>query len=1292
LTNGNGRSASALILLACAAACFFGVLPVGNASAATTRIPEPFSPLTGSGSGLTIGVPGGIAIDETSGNVFLNDGTSKTDILGATGAAPAGLVAPFEITGLSFEEAANAIAVDNSVTSPNKGTVYVLSGKNPPKLRKFKRDGPTEKYVGAGELTISTAEASNNGGVAVDTKGNVFVGDFASESVSKFNPAGTLVKTYNFASPHPLTRPGPLAVDAAGDLFVARTGAGSVFKFPADAFGEINTSEFVEVVPGGATGVAVDPVRNLLYIAMRNAVVEYDATTLAVKSEWGLGTLGTSTRLAVDSATNRVYVSDNGNGKKNVAVFGPPVSLPTTIANSASTVTGSKATLNGTVNPEGIAVIGCEFEWGLTKPPVGGGYEHTVDCDSPPGSGSSPVPVSAEISGLVPEGTTYHYRLVASNANGTERSADRTFLTATTVDTDPATAVGTETATLRGSLHPEGSLYSSCIFEYGLTTTASFEDSVPCVPPAASIDPDFSSHPVSAPLTGLQSNVAYKFRLTATNLEGTQSGEVLTFTTSGPPQISELRASFAGQSSATLEAKIDPSGFATNYRFEWGPTTAYGTSVPADFEPFVGSGEPVRVTAKIGGLSPGTIYHFRVVATNSVDVTETPDQILETLNSCDLPEGRCLELVSPRDVGPVAKPGVSSTSLQPHFQAATEPGSLVYTNENGFPDATSGADVLYHGTRSAGGWSSTQLSPPMTTRSETKGDNSFSALMFGLSANLSCGVLGGNQPLTDDASTALVREVGGGNLYRRNVDGSYTAITKLTPENPDAGDGRITEEYVLIGVSDDCGKVIFGSPYRYPGVPAIAGERRLYEWDEGTLRSLSYVPGPSGETLVVPTIGLAGNDAVDTTNLVSSDGSRVFFTAPRQTSPNPAEVGKNGLFVREDGTSTRDLSLSETSTPNKGATYQWASEDGSRVFFTANAGLTVESSPEGTDLYEYDLKSDTLTDLSVDHDAGGAEVAGFIGGSDDGSHVYFVARGQLAPGSGKTFAQNQSDGTYSIYGAEGGVVSYTGTVQNLRVVVLEQQGSRSSRVSPDGRYLLFESTANVTGYESGGAPEAYLYDAEAPSSEATVCVSCRQDGRESVEPTANHPLARGGESNPLYSPRSLVVRDGKPQVFFESFDKLAVGGVEGEGNVYEWSHGQLFHIATEPPGIGGPETQNASEQNVNFFDASADSTDLYFATPASLNWEDRDGRYSVYDARIGGGFSEPPPPPTPCDPNSEGSCQGSFGQPPAVPNAASATFKSSGNVKPKKSKKHHTKGQKKGKHKKRSNGNRRAGK
>ena len=338
--------------------------------------------------------------------------------------------------------------------------------------------------------------------------------------------------------------------------------------------------------------------------ASPGGVVEYDATSLEKIDEFGSGILSNQTpgpqRLTVDAATQRVYVADATN--QNVAVFGPPVIVPTTKAAAATNVTGTKATLNGSVNPEGIEVTECFFEYGLTT-----SYgSKTTDCEGEIPPDSEDHAVSAKVSGLTPNGVTYHYRLVAKNENGTERSADRTLATGKTVITEAATGVGTNAATLHGIVRPEGVPFSDCHFEYKLTTEASFEDEAACIPPASSIEADFEEHAVSASLSGLQANATYEFRLSATNAQGTSTGEILTFTTVGPPQITEIRALDASQSAATIEGKINPSGFGTSYRFEWGPTTSYGNQVPADFEPFVGSGhEPVRVSAKLNGLSVG---------------------------------------------------------------------------------------------------------------------------------------------------------------------------------------------------------------------------------------------------------------------------------------------------------------------------------------------------------------------------------------------------------------------------------------------------------------------------------------------------------------------------------------------------------------------------------------------------------------------------------------------------------------------------------------------------------------
>ena len=928
-----------------------------------------------------------------------------------------------------------------------------------------------------------------------------------------------------------------------------------------------------------------------------------------------------------------------------IALYGLPKVVPSVTAKPASNVSGTKATLNALVNPQGVEVTECLFEYGTTS------FDKTAPCEGSIPTDYKDHAVHANISGLVANGQSYKFRLLAKNENGPESGAEKSFVTAQTVVTEAASEIGDASATLNGLVRPEGLEYTECLFEYGLASHAGYEQSTECVPGATALGADFSPHAVSASLEGLEAGAVYRFRILATNSEGTRVGKELDFETLGPPQISEVRAVDATQDSVTLEAKVNPSGFGTSYRFEWGPTSSYGNQVPSGFEPFIGSGTtPVRVSAQLTGLSAGAAYHYRVVATSDLEGTTTvagPDQTLETLNSCGLPEGRCLEMASPRELGPIGAAGRQLAVFELHAQAGEQPGALAYTVEGGLPDATRGTQVLYGATRGAEGWSSQQLSPPTIAPSQLIGTSNPSQILA-LSPDLSCGVLASNQPLTGDPQAKLIVESGGGNLYRRNPDGSYDLITELAPENPEQASGHYTGNYTLDGISDDCSRVAFESNLHYPGVPG-SGEDRHYEWSKAEgLRSVGIVPSGGGEEAVAEGVS-AGS-----LNAVSDDGSRLFFSAKRLVGKVGGETGKTGVFVREGGES-RDISATQTSTPDNGATYVGATPDGSHAYFTANAGLTAESSESGTDLYEYDLESETLTDLSPVVE-GVAEVAGLVGVADDGSHVYFAARAQLVPGRGPNTAQNEAAGTRSIYDASEGDLAYAG-VTGLPEATTTALSAWTSRVSPEGRYLLFESRANVTPYDSGGRVEAYLYDAEAAAgAEATVCVSCRQDGKPPL--AQSRILISGGQSQELYVARSLVVRGGQPLVFFRSVNPLAPGAQAGESSLYEWAHGQVFHLAAQPASVG-PEGVG-----IGFAGASADGADLYFFDAAPLNWENREERYAAWDARIGGGFAEPPAPSS-CDPTSEGeaACRGSGSGSPSSPSAASRDFHGSGNVK-----------------------------
>src|SRR5437868_12545172 len=133
-------------------------------------------------------------------------------------------------------------------------------------------------------------------------------------------------------------------------------------------------------------------------------------------------------------------------------------SAPTVTTGPAQSLTTTSATVTGTVNPNGQSTTS-SIQFGTTT-----GYGMQTSPRSV-GSGSTDQNVSADLTGLRP-GTTYHYRVIATNASGTTVGEDRTFTTPgspprpsppPTATTGGATAVGRHGATVHGAVTPRGS-------------------------------------------------------------------------------------------------------------------------------------------------------------------------------------------------------------------------------------------------------------------------------------------------------------------------------------------------------------------------------------------------------------------------------------------------------------------------------------------------------------------------------------------------------------------------------------------------------------------------------------------------------------------------------------------------------------------------------------------------------------------------------------------------------------------------------------------------------------------
>ena len=188
---------------------------------------------------------------------------------------------------------------------------------------------------------------------------------------------------------------------------------------------------------------------------------------------------------------------------------------------AANSITENTATLKGTVNPNGLSTH-YYFEYGTTS-----SYGNTTSSSSLSASYSLST-VTKSISGLTP-GTTYHYRLVAYNSDGTDYGQDKTFTTIE--DGDPPVAntlsainITENSATLRGTVNPNG-LSTSYGFRYGTTTDYGTSSS------SGTVSGSNTTTTVTKTITGLDPNTTYHYQIIAVNSLGHDYGEDRTFKT-----------------------------------------------------------------------------------------------------------------------------------------------------------------------------------------------------------------------------------------------------------------------------------------------------------------------------------------------------------------------------------------------------------------------------------------------------------------------------------------------------------------------------------------------------------------------------------------------------------------------------------------------------------------------------------------------------------------------------------------------------------------------------------------
>jgi hypothetical protein len=363
---------------------------------------------------------------------------------------------------------------------------------------------------------------------------------------------------------------------------------------------------------GPPLGVAVDPVSGEVYVA-ESGPVGVQVTQFGVGGGDVVYTFDASgvggVRAMAVGGDGTVFISDATS--PFVARFARFVGPTVTTDPQPVTPTPDprSATLTGSIVPEGDSSYhfeyGTDFSYGSRTPEVDAG------------SGGSAVAATATISGLSPN-LGYHYRLVGSNSAGSIAGGDQSLTTApaaVTLDPSPpfVSAITPRSARLFGSVNPNRSVFASWGIEYG--TTTDYGTTAPVQTPdggPSGICGNCVGTAVAmvASVQGLEPATLYHFRVVSNDLVGgAQHGVDQTFITAPAAAAGAIDVTARR---ATLRGTIDAHGAPTTYHFNYGTTTAYGSSTP-EVDGGHGDGEGL-VAQTITGLEPSRTYHVQVVA------------------------------------------------------------------------------------------------------------------------------------------------------------------------------------------------------------------------------------------------------------------------------------------------------------------------------------------------------------------------------------------------------------------------------------------------------------------------------------------------------------------------------------------------------------------------------------------------------------------------------------------------------------------------------------------------------
>jgi len=731
----------------------------------------------------------------------------------------------------------------------------------------------------------------------------------------------------------------------------------------------------------------------------------------------------------------------------------------------------------------------------------------------------------------------------------------------------------------------------------------------------------------------------------------------------GEPTIEDLGVRDVGTSSATLRARINPNSLATSYHFEYGLSdcaVSACVSVPVNPADMGSDHDPVAVSQHIAGLSAATTYHYRVVAENSLGKT-TKSGIFRTQGGglgFQLIDRRVWEMVTPPDKhGALVIAGLANS----HIQAAADGNGFTYPTVGSIEEIPEGsrseASAVLAG-RDEGGWSSRDISPPNSRVVPLSIGQNTEYKLF--DADLSEALLEPRDgtSLSPEASerTPYWRQNTEPPVYRPLLTGKE-GFANVPPDVKFGGKtAAAVSEVPIRTATPDLDHVVLVSSV--PGLTSGAPTGVAYKWFDGQLEAVSVLPSADNDLIVQ---GIAGSGGRSMRHAISDDGTRVFWTS----------ISPRHLYVRDtvaDETARLDVLSGGSGAGASDPVFQGASADGSVVFFTDGAQLTADASPSGSDLYRCELPLTgppegcaSLVNISAPLASSGesAEVLGVVSAlSEDGTKVYFVARGELdmepnqvgdfaVSGEPNLYVWQEGESARFVAALSGRDAADWGAVpgQEPGVALLSAVGS------PSGRYLAFMSERSLAGeghLDAAWEPveRVFRYDA---LTERLDCISCDPteagptgavvdaDERGFIDPRSQWSgrlvaavvpqppvLGLADARIPLY--RTRAVHD-NGRVYFNAIDALVPADSNGEWDVYQHEPNGVGTCTSSVSDADTSETaggcvslisSGTADGPAGFLDASVGGDNVFFLTGARLSVLDSDEQNDIYDARVDG--------------------------------------------------------------------------